>query len=109
MLLNFDKSEVLLVSRKSVNKSLPEDVKAGVDNDCQTKLQTLGVTIDSKLSLSHHVQRVIKSCNYHVKAFRHVRHHFDKATANMVACSIVTFQLDYCNSLLYNMLEGNLN
>ena len=112
MLLNPDKSEVLLLSRKSVAKTPLADMKvnvAGADISCQNKFKTLGVTLDSKLSLCRHVQNVIKSCNYHIRAFRHVRQYFDRTTANMVACSIVSSRLDYCNFILYNTSEGNLN
>ena len=112
MLLNPEKSEVLLAARKSVAQKFPVNTSlnvAGCSIQCQTKLKSLGVTLDSNLSFNEHVQAIVKACNYHIRAFRHIRHYLDQTTANTVACSIVTSRLDYCNSLLHNTSQANLH
>ena len=69
MLLNPDKSEVLLVACRTVAKSMAgvRSVNAaGPDISFQSKLKSLGVTLDSELSFSQHVQDIVKSCNFHL-------------------------------------------
>ena len=51
----------------------------------------------------------MKSCNFHLRAFRHIRQYLDLCTANRVACSIISSRLDYCNSILRNTTQSNLN
>ena len=111
MLLNPDKSEVLLVARKSVAKTFADGSGisvAGSDITFSIKLKSLGVTLDQNLSFDQHVQNTVKASNFHIRALRHIRPHLDKTVANTVACSIVTSRLDYCNSLLYNTSAANI-
>jgi hypothetical protein len=65
------------------------------------QLKLLGVILDRTLSFDKHVQYVIKSCNYHLLALRHIRHLLTRDVANTLACSLVSTRIDYCNSLLY--------
>ena len=65
-----------------------------------SKLRVLGVTLDSRLSFDDHVTSVVRACNYHNRALRHIRHLIDRETANVIACSIVSSRLDYCNAIL---------
>jgi len=44
----------------------------------------------------------ISSCNYHIRALRHIRGSPTFDTGVMIACSIVNSRLDYCNSLLFD-------
>jgi len=34
----------------------------------------LGVTLDSALTMDRHVTGVVRSCNYHIRALRHITH-----------------------------------
>ena len=111
MLLNPDKSEVLLVATPSVAESFADGsglAVAGSNIAFAVKLKSLGVTIDRTLSFDEHVRNVVKASNYHIKALRHIRPLLDKSVANTVACSIVATRLDYCNSLLYGTSKSNL-
>ena len=111
MLLNPDKSEVLLVATPSVAETFAEGsgvAVAGSNIAFSVKLKSLGVTLDRTLSFDEHVRNVVKASNYHIKALRHVRPLLDKSIANTVACSIVATRLDYCNSLLYGTSKSNL-
>ena len=70
---------------------------AGCDVDVCKKLKTLGVSLDSALSFEDHINGIIHSCNYHIRALRHIRRDLTREVANMVACSIVGTRIDYCN------------
>ena len=64
--------------------------------------------MDSSLSFDNHISDVCKSCNYHIRALRHVRPMLSTKITNEVACSIVASRLDYCNSLLFNVSASNI-
>ena len=111
MLLNPEKSEVLLIGTRKQNQSFTNGSLrvAGTDISYSTELQSLDVLLDSKLSFNQHVNKTVKSCNYHIRALRQIRPVLDRTTANMVACSIVSSRLDYCNSLLFGTSQANIN
>ena len=71
-------------------------------------IKSLGVTLDCHLSFDQQVNNVCKNCYFHIRALRHVRDSLPDDIARMVACSIVTSRLDYCNSLYYNMSDANI-
>jgi len=73
---------------------------AGSTLPVASKLKSLGVTIDSNLRFDCHARNVAKACNFHTRALRHVRSLLTDDVAQIVACSIVTSRLDYCNAVL---------
>jgi len=72
-------------------------------------LQILGVTLDSTLSLDPHINNIVKNCNYHMQALRHIRPSITKEVANTTICAISGSRLDYCNSMFYKMSDKNFN
>ena len=112
MLLNPEKSEVLLVARKAVADKFSNGsgvAVAGSNITFSVKLKSLGVTIDQTLSFDQHVRDVVKASNFHMKALRHIRPVLNRTVANTIACSIVTTRLDYCNLLLYGTSAANIS
>ena len=75
------------------------------ERNVYAKKVTLGVSLDSTLSFEDHINGIIRSWNYHIRALRHIRRHLTREMANTVACSIVGTRIDYCNSLLYGVSE----
>ena len=69
----------------------------------------LGVTLDGALTFDKHVSDVVRACNYHIRALRHIRPLLSLDSAKMVAAAIVGARLDYCNSALHGMSERNLD
>jgi len=65
-----------------------------------SKLESLGVTLDSNLRFDCHARNITKACNFHTRALCHVRSLLTDDVAQTVACSIVTSRLDYRNALL---------
>ena len=66
-------------------------------------------TTDNCLSMDSHVNETVRNCNFHLQALRHIRPSVTREVANMIACSIVTSRIDYCNSPLLGVSAGNLN
>jgi hypothetical protein len=111
MLLNPDKSEALLVARKSNMENFAGGAGiriAGSDIAYSVQLKSLGVTLDTKLSLDQHIGNIVKSSNYNIRSLRHIRPMLSQTVANTIACSIVSTRLDYCNSLLYGTSVKNI-
>jgi hypothetical protein len=51
-----------------------ESVKvAGTKLPVSTKIKSLGVIIDSRLSFDLQVNAIARACNYHIWALRHIR------------------------------------
>jgi hypothetical protein len=110
--LNPDKSEVIFFGTKQrlQSSNLPTSITiAGHVIAVSSAVKILGVTLDSTLSFSEHVSDVIRSCNYHMRALRHIRHYMSQDVAKSVAFSIVGSRIDYCNCLLYGAGTGLVN
>jgi len=71
--------------------------------------RNLGFIFDSHLSFSDQISFLSKSCYYHIRELRCIRHHLDFKTASIIATSIVHSKLDYCNSLYYNLSKSRTN
>jgi hypothetical protein len=111
MLLNPDKSEVLLVARKANAGKFADGSGvrvAGSDITFSVQLKSLGVILDQTLSFDQHVANIIKSSNFNIRALRHIRPMLNQSVANTVACSIFSSRLDYCNSLLFGVSTNNI-
>ena len=111
LLINPSKTEaVVFGTRQQVTKI---DKSAGISfagsqiklND---SLKVLGVKLDSALTMNAHVNEVVRACNFHIRALRHVRPYLTDESAKTVACSIVGARLDYCNALLFGISKKNI-
>ena len=112
LLLNPDKSEVTFFGTRPrlQRTSLPTHVTvAGSSVAVSDVLKSLGVKLDSMLTFDAHVNDVVRSCNYHIRALRHLHSLLSRDTANTIACSIVGSRLDYCNSLLFGAAQKTLD
>ena len=69
----------------------------------------LRVTPDNELSFDQHVNNIVKNCNYHLQALRHIRASVTDEVAKIMACFIIGCVINYCNWLFYGMTDKNLN
>jgi len=112
MCLNPSKSEVMLLgTRQQLQKLNPVDSFsiAGSLIKPVNKIKSLGVTLDSNLSLDPHVIATCKAVHYHIRALRHIRRTISTDLAKTVACAIISSRLDYCNSLFYLTSKKNIS
>jgi len=75
MLLNPDKSEVLLAAGRKQALKFAGGTSvsvAGSDIIFAVQLKSLGVVIDQTLSFDQHVKNVVKTSNFHIKGLRHI-------------------------------------
>jgi len=75
--------------------------------ESEEEVQTLGVVVDSRLSMADHVSLLCRSVYYQLRQLRPVVRSITEDAAKMVAHAIISSWLDYCNSLLCRT-AGNL-
>jgi hypothetical protein len=112
MQINPDKTEAMLIGPKAKLQHLDQTQPvslAGTNISLSRSIKILGVTLDPQLSFDAHVSSICQSCNFHLRALRHIRPLLSLDLAKQLACSIVSSRLDYCNSLLSNTSQHNIS
>jgi len=112
LLLNPAKTEAVLFGTSAQRKNVP--TASGIDVvgavvPFRDTVNLLGVTLDSALTMDRHVTEVVRSCNYHIRALRHIRPLLTFDVANVVGHSIVSSRLDHANALLYGTSAANIH
>ena len=109
--LNPDKTEFIIFGSKRQTDNLkacfPINI-LGSPLSPVNSVRNLGVWSDSDFSLSKHIQNVCKSCFVKLRDFRHVRQFLTHDVFVLVANSLVSSRLDYCNSLFRSPSKFNL-
>jgi len=82
---------------------------AGTSLHFSDTVKLLGVELNQALSMDRHVSSVVSSCNFHIRALRHIRPRLTFDAAKSVAVSIVGARLDYCHSLLHGTYQRNFD
>jgi len=112
LLLNPTKTEAVLFGTRVQRDKIPTasgiDV-AGTVVPFRDPVKLLGVTLDSALTMDRHVTEVRRSCNYHIRARRHMRPLLTLDVANTIGHSTVASRLDCANALLHGTSAGNLD
>ena len=101
----------LLIKTAQRHARAPQTTHVRVAESCvavSDSLKLLGVTLDHTMSFNKHVSTVVRTCNFHLSALRHIRSLVSDTVAQQIACSIVGSRLDYCNSLLVNCSNRNV-
>ena len=61
------------------------------------------------MSFTDQINSLSKSCHFHIRDIRHIRHLLPLSAATTLANSLVSSTLDYCNSLYNGISQANLN
>jgi len=100
--MNTDKTEIMLCG--SLQKLKRIDVNSVIIGDeCvyfSKSVRNLGIHLDQNLNLNTHIANTRKSCYYEIRNISKFRQFISEKAA---------IQLDYCNSLFYNMSSDNFN
>lgn len=109
--LNPDKTEVLLVSTQSqIQNIVIKSVNCcGTPVNVCKQVRNLGVTFDSCLSMTAHVEAVCKSVNYQLRNLWRIRKYLDQTTTSMLVHSLISSRIDYCNALLCGIPQYLIN
>ena len=71
--------------------------------------RNLGVIFDSHLNLESHINTVCRSAYFHLRNIRSVRNMLTDNVCSQLFHTLVTVRIDYCNSLLYGLLDCRLS
>ena len=111
LLLNPSKTEFLLIGTKQQHLKFSDLTNLSLSNDIipvSSSACNLGFIFDSDMSFSEQINSVSKSCHFHIRDIRRIRHLLPPA-ATALANSLVSSKLDYCNSLYSGISQSNLN
>jgi len=90
--LNPHKSEALVMGTATQLRavsSLTSLSVEDVDLPVADSMRVLGVTLDRRLTFDNYVSAVARSCNYHARVIRHIRHLLTLDLAQTFACSMI--------------------
>ena len=82
---------------------------AGTSLQFSDIVKFIGVELDQALRMDRHVSTVISTCNFHIRALRHIHPRLTFDDAKSVAVSIIGARLEYCNSLLHGTSQRNFD
>ena len=109
--VNPSKTEYLLIGTPQQRAKILSSSVSFCGNDVipSDHARNLGVIFDSDLSFKNHISNVCKTSFYHIRQLRQIRESLDTKSAIILANSLVSSKLDYCNSLYYNLPDTSIN
>ena len=109
--LNPEKTEFIIIgdrqARESLIQNFPTQLLGNSISPTDT-VKNLVVTFDSGNTFTSHITKVCRSCYYRLKDLRGICKFLSVETAALLANSMISSRLDYCNSLLYGVSKYNV-
>ena len=105
------KIELLLIGSCHQLSKLCSPITICVDDVTITAseiVRNLGVFIDEQLKLDDHVNKIIKTCFYHLRNIFKIHKYLSIDATKSLVHALVTCRLDYCNSLLYGCKTSSI-
>ena len=68
----------------------------------------MGFILFCDFNFKRQISQTSKICFYHIGDFRRIRKYLSPEAAKSVACALATSHFDYCNSLLFNLLDRDI-
>ena len=67
------------------------------------KVRDLGVTFDQFLNFDDHITAICRSTYFHIRNIGKIRNVLSYNACSTIIHALISWRLDYCNSLLYNV------
>ena len=111
MTLNPSKTEFLVIGTEQQRANIASTTLKFVGSDLTpvSSARDLGVVVDSELSFDSHISKICQTSYLHIRQIRRVRHLLDLNSAILLANSLMSSRLDYCNSLFFGLPECSLD
>ena len=109
--LNEDKTEAMVLEKPSVLSGISRDsiAFAGCLIPFASQVKSLGVTLDSALSMKQQINTVCRACYFYMRQIYKIRKFLSqKSVVKLVSCFVLS-RLDYCNSLLADLPTESIN
>ena len=103
-----DKIDLIVIGTKQQQNRVISHIPVkllGSDTFPSDTVRNLGVVFDSGLNFHQHISQVCKSCFYHIRDLCRIRRHISIYTAKTISTVLISSCLDYCNSLLSNIVK----
>jgi hypothetical protein len=109
--VNPSKTEYLLIGTPLQRSKVLSSSIAFQDNILTPSnvARNLGVIFDHDISLKNHISSICQTSFYHIRQIRQIRSILDTNSAILLANSLVTSRLDYCNSLFYHLPQTSIH
>ena len=110
LLLYSGKTEILVVSPKSIRNKMP-DISLHLDDvsvASSAAIKTLGVIFDPELSFVTHIKNTSRIAFFHLGNIAKIRKMLSVHDAEKLVHAFVTSRLDYCNALLSGCANASL-
>ena len=103
--LNEEKTEAIIFGPKEKVKSIELNSIKVVDANIEVveKVRNLGLVLDTELSMTDHINHVVKCCYFHLRRLGKIRRFLTKEAANAIAIATISSRLDYCNSTFWGI------
>ena len=90
-------------------RCLPPTISVGMENIRPSQqARNLGMIFDDTMSLSPHVNTIVKGAFYHIRNISKVRKYTSKSTIEILLHSFVSSKLDVCNFLLFGAQKRDI-
>ena len=109
--LNEAKSDFILFGTKhNINKINIPSIRIGSANITHSlTCRYLGVIFDSQLTFNDHISSISKSVRFHLHNLGFIRRYLNRTATEQLVHALISFRLDFCNSLLHNIPQYQLN
>ncbi len=109
LLLNSDKTEILLIEPKnSTQNLLDHNLQLDRCTVTSSTVKNMGVILDSNLSFENHISHVTKAAFFHPNIAK-LRNMLSVSDAEKLVHAFMTSRLDYCNALLCGCPASSIN
>ncbi len=110
LLLNSDKTEILLIGPKNSTQNLLDyNLQLDRCTVASSTVKNLGVILDSNLSFENHISHVTKTAFFHLRNIAKLRNMLSVSDAEKLVHAFMTSRLDYCNALLGGCPASSIN
>ncbi|KAL6458600.1 hypothetical protein MHYP_G00320720 [Metynnis hypsauchen] len=109
LLLNSDKTEVLLLGPEAARNKLSNLTLNNFSVASNTSVKNLGVVIDADLSFDAHITNITRTAFLHLRNIAKLRNALTLQDAEKLVHAFITSRLDYCNALLSGCPSKSLN
>ena len=109
--LNPSKTEFIIIGSKKQREKFKDLFPILLlDHDTLPRafVRNLGFIFACDFNFKRQISQTCKICFYHIRDFRRIRKYLSPEAAKSVTCALVTSHLDYCNSLLYNLPDRDI-
>ena len=107
LMLNDDKTEFLIIgTRQQLSKVSIQSMMIGqTEVSPVASARNLGTWFNTHLDMGTHITKTCSSALYYLYNLRHIRKYLSRESTEKLVHAFISSRLDYCNSLLYGILE----